>query len=116
MKQAVKDKWVKALRSGKYRQGRGSLQVNDAFCCLGVLCDLAVKDGVKLKVELSELTGEISYDNCTGYPPLSVINWAGLDDPNPRLPPTGNRPGNLAACNDSGYTFPEIAHLIEENL
>lgn len=36
----AKAKWLKALRSGKYRQGRGALyrEETDAFCCLGVLC------------------------------------------------------------------------------
>ncbi len=37
----VKEKWVKALRSGHYQQGKGMLRTHDdAFCCLGVLCDL----------------------------------------------------------------------------
>jgi hypothetical protein len=41
-------KWVEALRSGKYQQGRSSLRAKgipialaqDKFCCLGVLCDV----------------------------------------------------------------------------
>lgn len=41
MESTIKQKWVKALRSGKYKQGRGMLRNNDnEFCCLGVLCDL----------------------------------------------------------------------------
>ena len=31
-------KWVEALRSGKYRQGRGQLQTAGRYCCLGVAC------------------------------------------------------------------------------
>ena len=31
-------KWVKALRSGKYKQAKGSLQTGDGFWCLGVAC------------------------------------------------------------------------------
>ena len=32
------DKWISALRSGEYRQGRGALRSkDDRFCCLGVL-------------------------------------------------------------------------------
>lgn len=32
--------WVEALRSGKYKQGRGTLYVptTKQYCCLGVLC------------------------------------------------------------------------------
>lgn len=37
MEQATKTKWVKALRSGKYRQKRDELYDAGAYCCLGVL-------------------------------------------------------------------------------
>lgn len=34
-------RWVEALRSGKYKQGRGVLRTsNNSFCCLGVLADV----------------------------------------------------------------------------
>lgn len=34
--------WIKALRSGKYKQGMGFLRDSqDGYCCLGILCDLA---------------------------------------------------------------------------
>lgn len=41
----VKAKWVKALRSGKYQQGRLDLKAvdhlgNTRYCCIGVLCEL----------------------------------------------------------------------------
>ena len=36
----LKAKWLEALRSGKYEQTQGTLRDGDAFCCLGVLCDL----------------------------------------------------------------------------
>ena len=47
----VYQRWISALRSGKYKQERGRLKVTnyhnevERFCCLGVLCDLASKDG-----------------------------------------------------------------------
>ena len=32
-------KWIDALRSGKYEQGKGALQSSpDSYCCLGVAC------------------------------------------------------------------------------
>lgn len=45
MKQNIMKKWVKALRSGKYKQGYGTLKQYNGFeevyhCCLGVLCEL----------------------------------------------------------------------------
>lgn len=37
----LKAKWVEALRSGKYKQGKNHLRnKDDTFCCLGVLCDI----------------------------------------------------------------------------
>lgn len=46
MKKEVAKAWVEALRSGKYKQGKGWLRqeepgVEPTFCCLGVLCDLS---------------------------------------------------------------------------
>lgn len=39
-------KWVAALRSDEYKQGTGRLRGVAGFCCLGVACDLAVKEGI----------------------------------------------------------------------
>ena len=37
----IKRLWVKALRSGKYRQARETLRKgNGSMCCLGVLCEI----------------------------------------------------------------------------
>ncbi len=35
-----RDEWVGALRSGKYKQGRGYLRYQDRYCCLGVLAEI----------------------------------------------------------------------------
>lgn len=40
MNAKVKKLWLKALRSGDYKQGAGALRSDHSFCCLGVLCDL----------------------------------------------------------------------------
>jgi len=46
----VRAAWVEALRSGEYQQGQDALHKvtgnGSLFCCLGVLCDLAVKAGI----------------------------------------------------------------------
>jgi hypothetical protein len=36
----IKEKWIEALRSGKYEQGEGTLNKDNKFCCLGVLCEV----------------------------------------------------------------------------
>lgn len=45
MDKKLKAKWIKALRSGQYKQGTGylcraDLDTPKAFCCLGVLFDI----------------------------------------------------------------------------
>ena len=42
MDKTLKQKWVNALRSGKYKQGRILFRnINNEYCCLGVLCDVS---------------------------------------------------------------------------
>jgi hypothetical protein len=42
MDQNIKQKWIKALRSGDYKQGHRALYCifnnEETYCCLGVLC------------------------------------------------------------------------------
>ena len=40
MDPVLKKKWVAALRSGKYEQGKEALRNGDKYCCLGVLCEI----------------------------------------------------------------------------
>lgn len=45
--------WIDALRSGEYTQGQGNLAGKDGevvkYCCLGVACEVAIKDGLDLE-------------------------------------------------------------------
>jgi hypothetical protein len=52
----LKRDWVKALRSGNYKQGRGRLcSVNGRYCCLGVLYDqLPDKEWVRTTTVIKE--------------------------------------------------------------
>lgn len=45
LRKRVKQDWIAALTGGEYNQGQSRLRVDDSFCCLGVLCDLAVLAG-----------------------------------------------------------------------
>lgn len=70
MKKSVMKKWVAALRSGKYEQGRGGMLKANKYCCLGVLCDLT---GGTTKAQM----------NSGVYPDpyLPVQKYAGMRDP-----------------------------------
>ena len=59
MKYNKKDirKWIKALRSGKYKQGKASLQSAEGFCCLGVACDIFIPQDKKILSGANRMTG-----------------------------------------------------------
>lgn len=75
----LKAKWIKALRSGKYEQGKDYLYKNGKYCCLGVLgCikgfDETVLDGAGLLDEIDN----IRYLNTTSQEALASVNDAGV--------------------------------------
>ena len=108
MNPEIRARWTAALRSGDYQQGREQLHYGGTWCCLGVLCDLAEKDGVITSTDSGQ--GWRSYGGCHDYPPDAVVNWAGLPGYNPRAETPGP---TLVALNDSGASFLEIADAID---
>lgn len=120
MNRTVKKKWVQALKSGKYKQGRGHLKQvdqnkNEYYCCLGVLCDLYCKE--KKKGFDAVVYNSAWFDSDAGGDvlPPSVQKWAGLDHPNPIT----KEYGALSTVNDSMIKlsdFKQIASMIEESL
>lgn len=90
MKAEVKAEWIKRLRSGKYTQTTGALHRvlgddprGDRYCCLGILCEIAVEQEV-VKVfdpRPENNDRELEYGTDEGYavsgvPPESVLVWA----------------------------------------
>ena len=129
MNQEIKKLWVAALRSGNYVQGKNALCQESPegphFCCLGVLCDLAVAADVT-EQSLTEDKGntvrayreDLTLPNtvpATAVLPHSVVMWANLNSAHPMVLADGYEHG-LAQLNDSGSTFSEIADLIEKHL
>ena len=96
---AFKNKWIKALKSGKYIQGYGELynKNTDTYCCLGVACDIV---------------------NCKSNSKSIIVTNS------PKIPKIlkGTSQGNklvkkLVDMNDySQKSFEEIAKWIEKNL
>ena len=123
----VKKLWVDALRNGGYKQGRDYLRSSDdAFCCLGVLCDIHSKEVADLWSKENDDDEDYTYDGNPGTLPSAVSVWAGIYhiDGNPLVPCddpivwTGkSSERSLTECNDDlEYTFRQIADLIEDNL
>ena len=118
------NKWVKALRSGKYAQTPDNLRHNDAFCCLGVAC------------EVFNPNGWDTYDNYDGEPqylPGEVRDYFGMNS-SPGYFNYNTLPdevkervraldvvsekdeyfcGSLTYLNDNGVPFDVIADVIE---
>lgn len=122
--------WIDALRSGDYEQGQGALNKDNKFCCLGVLCEVAIKDGVKMEVRAYEYASpvdggiheaEMVYDGFTSFPPPAVRKWLEIDTSNVRvLAPSTYEPDSVESfsvvnLNDSqGRSFAFIADALEK--
>ena len=127
MNNEIKANWTAALRSGEFAQGRFYLSAKDPdiegrqYCCLGVLCELAVREGIVGKRETSH-HGVMKYgENSDVYLPQEVAEWAGLDSGDPIVryqvtPDSDLADAHLSDLNDCGRLFPEIADLIDASL
>ena len=129
MKQNILKEWIDALRSGEYSQGEGQLCAydeddNELFCCLGVLCEIAAKQGVAVNKTISENDGSpvVFYDDKKDFLPDSVRVWAGLNHENPSISYDHENDELgleridrvLSEINDEGASFLNIADLLEE--
>ncbi len=128
MKPEIKEKWLKALRSGEYSQGSGCLKQTDSgtekvtHCCLGVLCEIYLEETRETWGDSSELYESLGVLN------KKVVEWAGLPDSNPDIPTKvvakifhqevrdDKSTFPLAVLNDHWANFNQIADIIEEVL
>jgi hypothetical protein len=117
MKPDIKRLWVDALESGEYIQTRGSLGAckgnAEAFCCLGVLCELAAKHNA---VSKEYRNGDIHYAGVSELLPWEVQEWAGIKFRDAVVTTNTGRE-SLSVLNDECYyTFAQIAKCIDESL
>lgn len=127
MNAEVRARWVAALRSGRYARGTGLLKItytdgSTYHCCLGVLCELAVQDGL-LDARVSAIgTGKWHFrgsdgNGSTAVLPRVVQPWAGLSSCDPGVVGNDGVRVGLSVINDSNrYEFDGIADLIEVQL
>lgn len=102
----LKQRWVQALRSGKYAQGRNVLKNrighDTQYCCLGVLCELL---GGEWEVDHN---GRATYDGEIYQLTPAVLEQAQIK---------ANEQEKLIQMNDMDRaTFDTIADYIEKNL
>lgn len=143
MKKAIADKWVNAL--GEYKQTKHTMRKGNAFCPLGVLCDIYGKEKGIEWVKEKTLGGKSTYLflDSEATLPYEVVEWAGMRTPcgDFQIPTEQQSPSvklakqieyhdvNIAGLNDGGenwckdggclmlepHSFDEIAKLIKEN-
>lgn len=118
MKQEIANRWVAALRSDKYKQGKDMLRPEPGhYCCLGVLTDLYLR-------EHGQDWGQDAYsdDTCLAG---EVMRWADMLSDCGEL--SADKQGvcdvhaeSLVDLNDGNsqgvrqHTFAEIADVIEK--
>ena len=100
MDKALKNKWIKALQSGKYEQTIGKLHRRRAnlvkahpvgYCCLGVLCEIA----------------NIPIKSGQAMPRKKQLEKLGLQ---------GYEASKLAGMNDDRMNFKLIAQYIKDHI
>lgn len=132
----LKAKLVAALRSGKYKQSTGALRQDEGYCCLGVGCD--VHREVTGNGSWEKMDGRWKYIVGIEKPvgdvlPKDVMAWFGFGGENPQTKEVItdlklkkkvfgtsailiiNESPSLAQLNDAGYTFDQIADIIERD-
>jgi hypothetical protein len=131
MKKEVANLWIKALRSGKYKQGVCALHTSDnKYCCLGVLCDLYDKDRKakkkkSIKISKPKYNGNKNqhcyrYGDEYDFLPTVIKRWAGMKSKKGSLEIDGSY-FDLSILNDGDSylgrkNFKEIAQIIETNV
>ncbi len=112
MHEQWKAKWIDALRSGKYEQGRGSLHPGDKYCCLGVICDVIDPTGWQALDKFTSImryygVREHKYDGNEAKLTRNIREQIGL---------RGSDMEILIDMNDERVDFITIAKWIKNNL
>lgn len=116
MDRDIATRWVKALRSGRYKQAKEHLASTAGMCCLGVLCTI-----LRTRVDKSDdAYWEFGIERNRLNLPAEVQARAGIKSRGGVFYSLLHDDGKiyrreLSALNDSGKSFAEIADMIEKN-
>jgi len=99
----IREAFVAALRSGRYKKARYALRTADRYCATGVLCDVFDRSLWDVHITLSAQHRRVP--RASFYAPCFVIEAAGL---------TPSQLSLIMNANDGGdKTFAEIADMVE---
>lgn len=103
----LKRKWIKAMRSGKYKKGnillRGFAPDSESFCAQGVLLDILDPEG------WNSLKDKDVHKFAMG---ASAIDW----DKRRELGITDRDHFQISMINDKSETFEPVIEYIQENM
>lgn len=110
MNKDVKEKWLAALPEFEQAQGQLGVAGTNRRCCLGVLCEVAVREGIippPTETGTSVVYGaEEDYGGSELVLPSQVMAWAGIDEASPLVyvvdpdSPDGTREVDITYLND----------------
>lgn len=106
-----------ALRSGKYPQAKGRLRQSSGYCCLGVLTEVAIANGLNLRVR----RGREAHNDLWFYGDMDeighltreVANWYGFGNINPPLEYDGLALNAIGANDEADKDFNWIADAFD---
>jgi len=116
---------VVALRSGKYQQGINCLRpTENSFCCLGVACDIFLPGYWSVENHNGHMAWYSKNTQGSVLPYDVVVKLKWYDEQGTTTIPVnrddldsmGSDFYDLATLNDSGFTFNQIADIIEAGL
>lgn len=110
LRSKIMSEWIAALRSGEYAQGEGVLRSGNLYCCLGVLCEVAIKNGIIPLGQKAESDGIYEYDGNHATLPATVRVVLGIDQQG-----SSSIYDPLTYLNDTTrLSFSKIADVIED--
>lgn len=122
-REVIHNEWANRLESGRYRRGHGYLrratEDGDEYCCLGVLCEIAVEAGIVIRRGSSR--GTSAYGRVDGLTtnsclPEAVAEWAQVTRMGELRVMDPEVGGSLVYLNDGAmWSFEKIAQVIRDD-
>lgn len=101
-----KSQWIKALLGGEFKQTDGYLKRSSGYCCLGVACKISKAGNFDSRYAYCLPNTTSSYNDDVAMPKVLRA----------KIKLTNRAQERLAAKNDNGETFEQIASWIRKYL
>ena len=107
-------KLVHELRTTEKLQGQDYLASRGTYCCMGIACEIALSNGVKLDVYRPSAGRPVWYYNSLYTLPKEVQDFYGFDNSDPALFAEDGELSCASELNDlKNYSFTRIADAFE---